>query len=312
MLIDVHHHYLPDFLVQAFGEAGRRPSLSGFPAWSLSASLQLLDRIGADQAILSAPPPGIHFGDPAAAAALAHRCNDFAAELSVQTAGRLAAFATLPLPDVEAACEEAVRVLDGGLAGVGVLASYGEVFFGDAQFDPLMGELNRRDAVLFVHPVGHPSSRALSHPAPLWMLEYPFDTTRAALNMILGGIQDRFPNIRIILAHAGGALPFLSVRLREMSIIDHRFAELTPERIDRYLGKFYYDLAQTCGPATFAALDQVAGEHHLLFGSDFPYCGGQAIQNMVDNVAHLRGGIDRLREAGGRLYGPADPSGRQP
>ncbi|WP_145958936.1 amidohydrolase family protein [Sphingobium sp. SCG-1] len=301
MLIDFHHHYLPPFLIEAFEEAGRRASLARFPEWSRDGSLALLDLIGAEMAMMSAPTPGVHLGDNGAAADLARRCNDFTAGLSVETAGRLSAFATLSLPDIDAACKEAELALNMGFLGVGVLASYGDIFLGDPLLDPLMSILDERGAMMFVHPVGHLSSSALAQPAPLWMIEYPIDTTRAALNMILAGTQDRFPNIRIILAHAGGCLPFLSVRLREMSVIDSRFAHLTPERIDRHIAGFYYDLAQASGAATFAALGVVAQPNHLLFGSDFPYCGRQAIQNMADNVSYLAGGFGRLRTNGSKL-----------
>ena len=301
MLTDFHHHYLPSFLVDAFEEAGRRPSLSGFPAWSRDGSLALLDRIGVDQAMLSAATPGVHLGRDGPAADLASRCNDFAAELRVQTSGRLNSFATLSLPDVDAACREAVRTLDGGFMGVGVLASYGDAFLGDPLFDPLMEILNERGVAMFVHPIGHPSSFALKRPAPIWMIEYPIDTTRAALNMILARVPERFPDIRIILAHAGGTLPFLSVRLREMSVIDHRFAEFSPEYIDRCVATFYYDLAQASGDAVFAALATVASPDRLLFGSDFPYCSAPAIENMVASASRLEGGLDRLRENGRQL-----------
>lgn len=301
MLIDFHHHYLPPFLVEAFETAGRRPSLAGFPAWSPDASLALLDQIGADRTMMTAPTPGVHLGEDGPAAELARRCNDYTADLAVTTSLRLSAFATLPLPDIDAACQEATRTLDAGFPGVGVLASYGDAFLGDPVFDPLMEELDRRSAIMFVHPVGHPSSGALQRPAPLWMIEYPIDTTRAALNMILAGTQDRFPNIRIILAHAGGALPFLSVRLREMALIDSRFAGLTPDRIDRHIAGFYYDLAQASGKAVFDALGVVARADRLLFGSDFPYCNERVIQGMIDNLPHLPGGIDRLRANGEKL-----------
>ena len=301
MLIDFHHHYLPPFLVEAFEEAGRRPSLSGFPDWSPDLSLALLDRLGVDRAILSAATPGVHLGQDGPATRLARRCNDFAAELRVRTSGRLDAFATLPLPDVEAACREATRALDEGFVGVGLLASYGDAFLGDARFDPLMDVLNERGALVFVHPIGHPSSVALGRPAPLWMIEYPIDTTRAALTMILARTLERFPNMRVILAHAGGALPFLSVRLREMSLIDHRFAELAPDYVDRCVAWFYYDLAQASGEAVFATLAAVAPPDRPLFGSDFPYCNTRAIDNMADQASRLAGGFDRLRDSGSRL-----------
>ncbi len=299
MLVDVHHHYVPAFLREAFERAGRRPSLAGFPDWTPERALALMDRLGIAQTLLSVSGPGVHLGDDGAALDLARRCNDYCGSLRTASGGRLRGFAAVPLPFVAGAVEEVGRALDRiGLDGVGLFASYGERYLGDPAFDPLMIELDRRAALVFVHPMGHPSSRALDLPAPLWVAEYPIDTTRAVVNLMLTGALERFPRIRFVLAHAGGTIPFLSVRLRAASLIDQRFEHLTPERIDRWIAGFRYDLAQASGAATFAALAKVTAPDHLLFGSDFPYCGERAIDDMVAHLAELPGGRPSLELAG--------------
>ena len=282
-MIDVHAHYLPDFLVEALEAAGRKPALAAFPRWSPQECLAMMDRFGIAATLLSVSTPGVHFGQTSAAAVLARRCNEYCADLAVSSGGRLGGFAALPLPAIDVALAEIEYALDTlELDGVGLLASYGETFLGDPSFDPVLAELNAREAVVFVHPMGHPSSRGLALAAPLWMLEYPFDTTRAALNLMLTGALQRFPRIRFILAHAGGALPFLGGRIAAAALIDIRWAHLEEARVVRDLGAFYYETAQAAGAATLAAVTTLAPRDHILFGSDYPYCSERAIAAMVD------------------------------
>ena len=112
--------------------------------------------------------------------------------------------------------------------GVCLFASYGEKFLGDAAFDPLMQYLDSRNAVVHLHPSLHPSSKSLDLPWPGFMIEYVFDTTRAAVNLLFSGALDRFPNIRIILSHAGGTLPFIAWRLSVAPMIDKRLKQKNP------------------------------------------------------------------------------------
>ena len=280
MLTDVHTHLLPPFLVDALEAAGRKPSLQNFPKWTPEAQLRLMDQIGVERALLSVSTPGVHFGDDRAAAALARQSNEYCAEL-IAGEPRFGAFAALPLPFVDGAIEE-LRYALGALRldGIGLFASYGETFLGDPTLEPVMAELQRWKAAVFVHPMGHPSSRALRTQAPLWMAEYPIDTTRAAVNLIVSGALDRAPDVKLILAHSGGALPFLQPRLSAMSLIDGRYAHLSPERVDRAIASLFYETAQAAGAASFAALSVVTTPDHILFGSDFPYCGEAAIKAM--------------------------------
>ncbi len=131
---------------------------------------------------------------------------------------------------------EAVAEIDHALGalkhqGVCLFASYGEKFLGDPQFDPVLEALNARAAVVFVHPALHPSSRKLDLPWPGFMMEYVFDTTRAAVNLVFGGAIERFPRIRFVLAHAGGLMPYFAWRLSVSPMIDKRLPQLS--RADR-------------------------------------------------------------------------------
>ncbi len=114
--------------------------------------------------------------------------------------------------------------------GVCLFASYGEKFLGDPWFDPVLEALNDRDAVVFVHPALHPSSRTLELPWPGFMMEYVFDTTRAAVNLVFSGAIERFPRIRFVLAHAGGLMPYFAWRLSVSPMIDKRLEQMSPAR----------------------------------------------------------------------------------
>ncbi len=284
-MIDVHSHYLPDFLVNALIKAGRTSSIPKFPEWSVASCLALMDEIGVSVSILSVSTPGVHFGNDLNAAELARRCNEYCAGLFSGTDGKLGGFAALPLPALDAALTEVAYALDTlQLDGIGLLANYEGRFLGDPFFDPLMAELDQRGAVVFIHPMGHASSRSLQLAAPLWMVEYPIDTTRAALNMIINDVPRRFPRIRFILAHAGGAIPFLAGRIGAASLIDARYSHLDEAAVARDIASFYYETAQASSAATLAALKEVALPERILFGSDFPYCGKAPIRAMLKQL----------------------------
>ncbi|AET92424.1 amidohydrolase [Burkholderia sp. SFA1] len=272
--IDIHFHMLPAFYTDAARAAGKLPTISGgFPQWTPGLALELMDRQGIATAITSISQPGVHFGDDRAARLLARQCNEFAASLVRDMPQRFGAFATLPLPDVEGAREEAAYALDTlGADGVCLLASYGERFLGDPWFDPLLDELNAREAVVFLHPNFHPSSRGLKLVAPAFMVEFLFDTTRAVVNMLVSGTFERYPRIRFVLAHAGGTLPYVAWRLSVAPMIDERVAHLSQEGVFSTLRRFWYDTAQSAGPQTMGSLMQVADPARIVFGGDWPYC----------------------------------------
>jgi predicted TIM-barrel fold metal-dependent hydrolase len=272
--IDVHFHIIPQFFREAAAAAGRRPALSsGLPAWTPELALDVMDRNGIDTAITSISQPGVHFGDDAQARALARRCNEYAADCVERWPGRFGSFAVLPLPDIKGAIAETRYVFDRGLAdGVVLFASYGERYLGDPEFAPVLAALDERAAVVFIHPALHPSVATLRLDLPAFAIEYPFDTTRAVTQLMFSGALDRYPNIRFILAHAGGTLPSLAFRLAWSPTIDAgRLGKTTADQVRGYLSRFWYDTALSAGPASLAALKQIVDTKQILFGSDWPY-----------------------------------------
>ena len=297
-MIDVHTHAIPPFLREALLAAGQSPSLSGFPDWSPELALGFMDEFGIATSLLSVSTPGVHFGQDAPARALARRFNEYCVELRGRHPSRFGAFAALPLPDVEGACREACHALDVlQTEGVGLLASYGEQFLGAPMFEPLMAELNARDALVFVHPSAHPASRTLGVLYPLWMVEYPVDTTRAAVNLIMTGTTRRFPRIRFMLAHNGGTLPYLAWRLSAAPLIDARYQHMDETGIRAEIARFHYEIAQSPGPEAFGSLLAVTDTSHILFGTDWPYCNPRVVRHLMASFGALDGIDDVTRRA---------------
>lgn len=287
--IDVHHHILPPFYAEALRRHGLDKAAGvALPEWSAARSLELLDAQGLQTAITSISSPGVWFGHARAAADLARRCNEFAAELGQRHAGRFGSFACVPLPDTEAACTEAVHALDVLKAdGVVLLASNDGVFLGDARFDELMAELDRRGASVFLHPNLHPSSQSLGLEAPGFLLEFVCDTTRAAVNLILSGTLERYPRIRWILAHAGGFLPYAAWRVSLANALP-QFAEQAPLGVMTYLRRFYFDTALAPAAPSMAVLRELVDPGQVLFGSDYPFAPQALVAEQVSTLAASR------------------------
>ncbi len=272
MRIDVHCHTIPDFFREAVHASGHVSTSGVFPPWSAELALETMDRNGIAAAVTSISYPGVHFGDDAKARALARRCNDFAADLAARWPKRFGAFATLPLPDIDGALQELDRArIDGMRDGVCLLASYNGVYLGESVFDPLLEELDRREAIVFIHPGMHPSSRQTGLRWPGFMMEFLFDTTRAAVNLLFSGAVERYPRIRFILAHAGGVLPYFSWRLAVAPLISPLLQGWTEERVLAGIRGFWFDTALSPGPQTLGCLNEVADPARILFGSDWPF-----------------------------------------
>lgn len=286
-IIDVHFHLIPQFYRDAVYAAGTGPAIARYPDWTPALALELMEKHGIAIAVLSLAQPGVGFLPQEAAAALARRCNDYAAELIAQHPDRFGCFGVLPMQKMDAAIAEADYCLGRlGFEGISLFASYGEKFLGDAAFDPLLGYLDSRGAVVHVHPSLHPSSRGLDLPWPGFMIEYVFDTTRAAVNLVFSGAVERFPNIRFILSHAGGTLPYIAWRLSVAPIIDARLAQRSRDDIFAALRTFWYDNALASGPQPFGALSRIAAKERILFGSDWPFCNERVVaEELADFTA---------------------------
>lgn len=296
--IDVHQHILPPGYVSALASlgittSGGRP----IPEWDIQSTLEVMDRYAIATAITSVAEPGIYFGDRIFARDLARRCNEFSAQLIHDYPQRFGAFAILPLPDVDAALRELEYALDTlKLDGIVLLSSVEGRYPGDPVFDELFTELNRRKAVVFLHPTVPAINASLRLDLPPFLVEFVFDTTRAVTNLVYSGTLERYPDIRFILAHAGGTVPYLAYRISMGQIM----LPGAPQGVMTYLKQFYYDTALSANPYALRSLHELVNASHILFGSDYPFAPeiltgftAQGIQNYDGFNEQARKAIER-------------------
>jgi len=270
--IDTHHHMLPDFFWQETENA--HAPIGGLAPlrWSKETTLSFMDDAGLDVAVLSVSTPGVHTGDSAKASALARRCNDFSAELVGSRPDRFASFACLPLPDVEASLEELSYAGDVlGLDGFVLFTNSNGVYLGDPVLEPVFQELERRQAVVFVHPNPSPDAIAHSLGLPDNLLDFPTDTNRAVAQMHFTGRFARTPHVKYIFSHAGGSIPYLAARfaiIDEMDFIAGAEQRGTAAEMFR---RMYWDTALAASDPVLQMLRDVAGINQVLYGTDFPY-----------------------------------------
>jgi len=264
--IDTHHHVVPPDYAAWLRRRGMAAGGLPIPDWSVEASLALMNERGVETAILSVSTPGVHLGDDAEARAMARDVNDFVADVVRDHPQRLGFFATLCLPDVRGSLEELDHAFGALHAdGVVLLANSRGVYLGAKEFDPLFEELNRRKAVVFVHPSIPPGLEPLPG-IPPFVADFLLDTTRAAILLARSGTLERYPDLKIILSHAGGFLPYASHRVSVA-------AWQTGNPLDglAQLKRFYFDTALSGSPTALPSLLAFAAPGHVTFGSDFPY-----------------------------------------
>ena len=287
-LVDIHSHFLTDDYLAALDAAGLKENVDDFPTpnWSADSALGLMDQWGIRTAILSISAPGISFAPVATRRTLARKINDQHAKFVAKNPDRFGGFAILPLPDVDAALKEIEYAYDVlKLDGIVLFTNINDIYLGDRKFDPVFDELNRRDAVVFVHPVAPPGFdiNRLEFPAPA--IEFPFETTRMIMNMIGSGTLRRCPRVRLIVAHGGGTLPFLAPRISRNLV---RFGKVspafTPEEVLAAFRSLYYDVTGVSHRNAIDALLTLAPSDHLLYGSDHPFMLPTLIPPAIDFI----------------------------
>jgi len=281
------------------------------PAWQPEASLDIMDRSHIARAILSAPIP-LHFLEPAAVPPMAAEINRFAQDCARHWPDRFGYFASLPLPDVDAAVAEAVSALDDhGASGVALLSNHAGIYQGDQRLDPLYEELNKRHAVAFVHPTvftsgGYPTGAADGSPIPTIQpsqLEFGFDSTRAVANLLFNQVDRRFPNIRFVFTHSATCVPSVLHKLVDRKpMVDAYTAHIrdhgTPPPVDDLLGQlraaeaqarqrirwFYFDTALSTTSPVLDALTAIVPTTKILLGTDFPFGQEIGLRYTLDGI----------------------------
>ena len=261
--IDVHQHVVPPFWAEAIPSNGGDPSgpragdaaNSVLPIWSPDGAIAIMDSLEIATGILSLTAPGIVGWENSKRPAMARRVNEYTANLVEKHPLRFGNFATLPLPDLEQSLDELEYSLDVLKAdGVILFSNYGEQYLGDDKFLPLWEALNKRKAIVFIHP-GLPLAPISRMPGPL--VDYPFATTRVAVQLVLNGIMDKFQEVKIILAHAGGFVPYAAHRFAELA---HVFRPDAPsaQNLIKSFQRFYFDTALASSSTALPSLEALA------------------------------------------------------
>jgi 6-methylsalicylate decarboxylase len=283
--IDTHAHVLPASYI-----AGLPPQLAPrhkpVPVDDLDAVMQ---RYAIDAAVISTGPPGVFFGDVGGARELARLVNEELAAIVRAAPRRFAALASLPLPDVGAAIDELAYALDIlRLDGVMLVSQVAGTYLGDSELEPLMAELNRRGAYVFVHPTFPPNGQPLPQ-HPIWLYEFPFETTRAITNLIYSGVFERHQQIRWQFAHLGGTAPFVAHRLASLAEREPEQAASAPAGALAYLTRQYYDTGLNNHAVAIDATRLVAPFDHIVFGTDWPYLALPDGEDVAPGLAYLGG-----------------------
>ncbi len=290
MRIDVHAHYFPlEYLdrLDLYGGGHmtgliRKMNMVSADFSGLEDHLRNMDRSKVDLQILSVSGQLPYFTKESDAVDAARLGNDIYARIVRENPKRFAAFACTPLPHAQAAIEETRRALDTlGMAGITAGTFVLGKTIADPAFDPWFEELNRRKAVLFIHPTGGGlGSQLIESTKLVWPVGAPLEDTVCLLQFMQANFPERFPDIKIIVPHLGGFAPFLAARLDQLQ--DHFLpdAAMAPSKQAKY---FWYDTVNG-NPASLRCARETLGTEHLLLGTDFPFWRDDAFQLCVDYV----------------------------
>jgi predicted TIM-barrel fold metal-dependent hydrolase len=270
-------------------QTGQQPLID----WTPARSIEEMDRAGVRTAMTSVAPPGVWFGDDGAAQSLARESNEYAARIAADFPGRFGVFAALPLPNVEGSLKEIEYAFDVLKAdGVGLMTSINDKWLGDSAFAPVMDELARRKAIVYVHPTCPHCCRNLMAEVPDHLIEFATDTTRTIASLMLSGTAHRCSDVRFIFAHAGGTMPFITERMTWWADIKKDLARQMPNGPLHELQRFFYDTGFSANAYALSSLLQLVSVSQVMYGTDFPFRG------CLENVEGLKAygfGADDLR-----------------
>lgn len=302
MKLDLHTHYYPPAYFERIERGGgdftfassptgqriiryRGARFFGItaPMTDVGKRLEDMDRVGIDTQVLSLSTPNVYFVEGAVQADVARLVNDAYAELAAKHRGRFLGFASIPMDDPDAALRELERALDDlGMQGVVVLSNIRGRALADPVYRPFFEEADRRRACVFVHPMIPAAAEPFGEYVLGPIVGFPFDTTLAIAKLCYAGVFKDLPNIRWLVAHAGGAIPYLMERL------DSGWRDFAECRVNIdeppsvYLKRLYYDTV-TFSLHNLRLLRDVVGADHMVMGSDYPHLLG-SIDKAVSSI----------------------------
>ncbi len=304
MIVDFHNHYFPPSYVDAIREgpsafritedSAGNPVLHSPGDYNvlvpghrdLEYRHRVLDEKGIDRQVLTFTAPGTLIETPERGAELARVVNDGLAAAVRESGGRFLALGHLPLHDPAAAVEELERgVGELGLPGFMPFSNANGVALADDRFLPLWEAADRHALVIYIHPTYPVGVEAMEEFMLMPLVGFLADTTLAAAHLVFAGIPDRFPRIHWVLAHLGGAVPYLAERFDRGYEAFPRCRERLERRPSEVLREFYYDTVNFDPGCLRLAID-FAGAGHVLAGSDYPHMIG-SLDRMLESIRSL-------------------------
>jgi aminocarboxymuconate-semialdehyde decarboxylase len=253
--------------------------------WDEGRFVSEMDRWGIAVQVLSLPHVYEYYGaeERALAAELCRTANDEFAAISARLPDRFKRFAVVPLPNIEAACAELERTRAlGGFCGITLSTNLHERTLDDSGFAPFFQYANRLGLVIFLHPLQRPFPKQWYGYRLEHLIGLPVDTTFALARLALSGFFDRYPNIKIIGAHVGGAIPFLAPR------IERAFREgQSRYKPSHYFGEFFFDTSGPTHEAILACVAKIFGAEQIVFGTDHPFGLGQEGRQYVEHAVGI-------------------------
>jgi len=303
-IIDFHNHFYPPEYVEAIKKGPSRIKVTfdkennpllHYPGdynilvpehRDIKSREKAVKNAGVDMQILTFTTPGTQIETPARSVELAQKVNDSFAEIMVENKGRFAALATLPMNDPDASVVELERAFNElGFNGVMVYSNINGVALSDQRFWPLYEKANDLDAVFYIHPNFPVGVEAMTDYWLMPLVGFTFDTTLAGAKLVFSGVVEKFPRIKWVLAHLGGAIPYLAERLDRGFYAFKECREHISKPPSEFLKDFYYDSVNFDTKALKLAVD-FAGAGHILAGSDYPHQIG-SLEKMVESIESL-------------------------
>jgi aminocarboxymuconate-semialdehyde decarboxylase len=303
-VIDVHNHYYPPAFLEALRKGPSAFEVAedaeGNPVLTSPGDVnivvrghrdiafrqEVLEKEGVDRQLISFTAPGTLLEPPARSADQARLVNDALAAVVAERGDRFSALGTLPLNDPKASAQEFERVTGGlGLPGCMVFGNVNGVPLSDERFWPIYERASDAGKVLYIHPTFPVGVEAMEEYWLMPLVGFLFDTTLAAAGLVYSGVAARFPGIRWVLGHLGGAIPYLAERLDR----GYEAFEACRVNIDQppteYLRQFYYDTVNF-DPAAIELAVHFAGVERILAGSDYPHQIG-SLRRMRQSIESL-------------------------
>ena len=304
MLIDVHNHFYPPEYIDALkaGDSAVKVTIDsdGNPCLHYPGDFnvavrghrdieyrqQVLEKENVDMQIITFTTPGTHVEPRDRAVRFARLVNDAFATVMRERPARFSALATLPLNDpAESVAELNRAVTKLGMRGAMLFSNVNGVALADPRFDPLYAEANRLGAILHIHPTDPVGVEAMTDYWLMPLVGFLADTTLAAAKLVFAGVPERYPNIKWVLSHLGGAIPYLVERLdRGWDAFPDCRADIS-RKPSEYLRNFYYDTVNFDPQAVRLAVD-FAGVDHVMAASDYPH--------QIGNIPKMKSSLDAL------------------